>query len=127
MHLLHWLITHTWIDGQTAWPKRIIVFCLQPCRCVKTSIVCITLRHAAVLYAMLILIAVTGCVLCVQENSKIRELQSENIELRQSLSDHQSALEVIMTKYREQMANLARANQVELSLLQCSASRQEVL
>lgn len=60
-----------------------------------------------------------------QENSKIRELQSENLELRQSLSDHQSALEVIMTKYREQLANLARANEVERSLLQRSSTRQE--
>lgn len=60
-----------------------------------------------------------------QENSKIRELQSENLELRQSLSDHQSALEVIMTKYREQLANLTRANQVEHSLLQRSSRRQE--
>ena len=66
-------------------------------------------------------------VCCEQENSKIRELQSENLELRQSLSDHQSALEVIMTKYREQLANLARANQVEYSLLQRSATRQEVI
>jgi len=65
-------------------------------------------------------------VFCEQENSKIRELQSENIELRQSLSDHQSALEVIMSKYREQLANLARANQVEHSLLQRPTGRQEV-
>ena len=65
-------------------------------------------------------------VLCEQENRKIRELQSENLELRQLLSDHQSALEVIMTKYREQLGNLARANQVELSLLQRSTSQQEV-
>ena len=62
-----------------------------------------------------------------QENSKIRELQSENLELRQSLSDHQSALEVIMTKYREQLASLARANHVERTLLQRSATRPEVV
>jgi len=62
-----------------------------------------------------------------QENSKIRELHSENVELRQSLSDHRSALEVIMNKYREQLANLTRANQVERSLLQRSASRHEVM
>ena len=61
-----------------------------------------------------------------QENSKIRELQSENLELRQSLADHQSALEVIMTKYREQLANLTRANEVERSLLQRSATQHEV-
>lgn len=61
-----------------------------------------------------------------QENSKIRDLQSENMELRQSLSDHQSALEVIMTKYREQLANLSRANQVEQSLLQRTTTNHEV-
>ena len=38
-----------------------------------------------------------------QENSAIRSLQHENDELRQSLTDHQSALELIMTKYRHQM------------------------
>ncbi|CAK8675218.1 FGFR1 oncogene partner 2 homolog [Clavelina lepadiformis] len=38
-----------------------------------------------------------------QENCAIRSLQNENEELRQSLADHQNALELIMTKYRHQM------------------------
>nr|CAB3245934.1 FGFR1 oncogene partner 2 homolog [Phallusia mammillata] len=38
-----------------------------------------------------------------QENCAIRSLQNENDELRQSLTDHQNALELIMTKYRHQM------------------------
>uniref|UniRef100_F6XB46 FGFR1 oncogene partner 2 homolog n=2 Tax=Ciona intestinalis TaxID=7719 RepID=F6XB46_CIOIN len=43
-----------------------------------------------------------------QENCAIRSLQGENDELRQSLSDHQSALELIMTKYRHQMVQFTK-------------------
>ncbi|XP_075715916.1 FGFR1 oncogene partner 2 [Rhinoderma darwinii] len=45
-----------------------------------------------------------------QENRQIRELQQENKELRTSLEEHQSALELIMTKYREQMFRLLIAS-----------------
>lgn len=41
-----------------------------------------------------------------QENRQIRDLQQENRELRTSLEEHQSALELIMTKYREQVFRL---------------------
>uniref|UniRef100_H2YNP6 FGFR1 oncogene partner 2 homolog n=1 Tax=Ciona savignyi TaxID=51511 RepID=H2YNP6_CIOSA len=41
-----------------------------------------------------------------QENCAIQSLQGENDELRQSLSDHQNALELIMTKYRHQIVHL---------------------
>ncbi|MBN3303694.1 FGOP2 protein, partial [Amia calva] len=41
-----------------------------------------------------------------QENRQIRELQQENKELRTSLEEHQSALELIMSKYREQVFRL---------------------
>ncbi|XP_075458951.1 FGFR1 oncogene partner 2 isoform X2 [Ascaphus truei] len=44
-----------------------------------------------------------------QENRQIRELQQENKELRTSLEEHQSALELIMSKYREQMFRLLMA------------------
>ncbi|XP_051976708.1 FGFR1 oncogene partner 2 homolog [Xyrauchen texanus] len=44
-----------------------------------------------------------------QENRQIRELQHENKELRTSLEEHQSALEVIMCKYREQVFRLLMA------------------
>ena len=55
-----------------------------------------------------------------QENSKIRELQQENKELRQSLDEHQSALELIMSKYRLQLDKLAKANSIERTLLEHS-------
>uniref|UniRef100_A0A3Q3WVA5 FGFR1 oncogene partner 2 n=1 Tax=Mola mola TaxID=94237 RepID=A0A3Q3WVA5_MOLML len=44
-----------------------------------------------------------------QENRQIRELQQEN-KLRTSLEEHQSALELIMTKYREQVFRLLMAS-----------------
>ncbi|XP_069822564.1 FGFR1 oncogene partner 2 [Dendropsophus ebraccatus] len=45
-----------------------------------------------------------------QENRQIRELQQENKELRTSLEEHQSAMELIMSKYREQMFRLLMAS-----------------
>uniref|UniRef100_UPI00359015E9 FGFR1 oncogene partner 2 isoform X1 n=1 Tax=Myxine glutinosa TaxID=7769 RepID=UPI00359015E9 len=48
-----------------------------------------------------------------QENRQIRELQQENKELLMSLDEHQSALELIMTKYREQMVSLLTSNKSE--------------
>ncbi|XP_040291591.1 FGFR1 oncogene partner 2 isoform X2 [Bufo bufo] len=45
-----------------------------------------------------------------QENRQIRELQQENKELRTSLAENQSALELIMSKYREQMFRLLMAS-----------------
>ncbi|XP_030632856.1 FGFR1 oncogene partner 2 homolog [Chanos chanos] len=45
-----------------------------------------------------------------QENRQIRELQQENKELRASLEEHQSALELIMSKYREQVFRLLMAS-----------------
>ncbi|CAH1773604.1 unnamed protein product [Owenia fusiformis] len=45
-----------------------------------------------------------------QENRQIRELQHENKELRLSLEEHQSALELVMSKYREQILKLVMAN-----------------
>lgn len=48
-----------------------------------------------------------------QENRHIRELQQENKELRLLLEEQQSALELIMSKYREQMVQLVLANKAE--------------
>ncbi|XP_067655786.1 FGFR1 oncogene partner 2 homolog [Haliotis asinina] len=48
-----------------------------------------------------------------QENRQIRELQHENRELQMSLEEHQSALELIMQKYREQIMQLIQSNRVE--------------
>ncbi|XP_021432703.2 FGFR1 oncogene partner 2 homolog isoform X1 [Oncorhynchus mykiss] len=44
------------------------------------------------------------------ENRQIRDLQQENKELRTSLEEHQSAIELIMTKYREQVFRLLMAS-----------------
>ncbi|XP_054656950.1 FGFR1 oncogene partner 2 homolog [Dunckerocampus dactyliophorus] len=44
-----------------------------------------------------------------QENRQIRDLQLENKELRTSLEEHQSALALIMTKYREQVFRMLMA------------------
>ncbi|XP_077565862.1 FGFR1 oncogene partner 2 homolog [Stigmatopora nigra] len=44
-----------------------------------------------------------------QENRQIRALQLENKELRTSLEEHQSALGLIMNKYKEQMFRLLMA------------------
>ncbi|XP_026092056.1 FGFR1 oncogene partner 2 homolog [Carassius auratus] len=45
-----------------------------------------------------------------QENRQIRELQQENKELQMSLEEHQSALALIMSKYREQVFRLLMAS-----------------
>jgi len=39
------------------------------------------------------------------EFSYIRQLQQDNSELRTLLEEHQAALEMIMTKYRQQVSN----------------------
>lgn len=44
---------------------------------------------------------------------KIRDLERENMELRQALEDHQYGLEFIMSKYRSQVFELIQLNKVE--------------
>lgn len=44
---------------------------------------------------------------------KIKELNRENIELRQALEDHQYGLEFIMSKYRSQVVELIKLNKIE--------------
>lgn len=39
-----------------------------------------------------------------EESTRIAELQQENIDLQTTLEDHQSALELIMSKYREHVS-----------------------
>ena len=51
-----------------------------------------------------------------QENRQIRELQQENRELRLALEEHQSALELIMKKYREQVNTLITTKRWESAL-----------
>ncbi|XP_046688824.1 FGFR1 oncogene partner 2 homolog [Homalodisca vitripennis] len=45
-----------------------------------------------------------------QENRHLRELQQENRELRAALEEHQNALELIMSKYRQQMTQLVNTS-----------------
>ena len=44
-----------------------------------------------------------------QENRHIRTLQQENKELRAALEEHQNALELIMSKYRQHVTRLVNA------------------
>jgi hypothetical protein len=51
-----------------------------------------------------------------KENKVIKLLQQENEDLKESLEEHQSVLEIIMSKYRQQMLQLIRLKkQQELS------------
>lgn len=52
-----------------------------------------------------------------QENRHIRELQQENRELRGALEEHQSAMELIMSKYREHVVSLLRANKIDRTVV----------
>ncbi|PSN42827.1 FGFR1 oncogene partner 2 [Blattella germanica] len=48
-----------------------------------------------------------------QENRHLRELQQENRELRAALEEHQNALELIMSKYRQQVTKLVSSTVME--------------
>lgn len=50
-----------------------------------------------------------------QENRHLRKLQQENRELRAALEEHQNALELIMSKYRQQADTLIRQNKMDVS------------
>ena len=52
-----------------------------------------------------------------QETRHLREIQAENKALRNALEDHQNALELIMSKYRQQTASLIRKNKTDISAL----------
>lgn len=59
-----------------------------------------------------------------QENRHIRELQQENRELVAALQEHQSALELIMAKYREHVIRLETTDQTEGRLAAAVAAPQ---
>lgn len=44
---------------------------------------------------------------------KVKNLEKENMELRQALEDHQYGLEFIMSKYRSQVFELIQLNRAE--------------
>ncbi|XP_077968578.1 FGFR1 oncogene partner 2 homolog [Styela clava] len=50
-----------------------------------------------------------------QENNAIRSLQHEFDELRQSLTNHQNALKLIMTKYRQQMMKFTKHQNTQIT------------
>lgn len=49
----------------------------------------------------------------LKDNQRIKDLERQNIELRQALEDHQYGLEFIMSKYRSQVVELIRLNKIE--------------
>ena len=53
-----------------------------------------------------------------QENRQIRELQQEKQELQMTLEEHQSALQLIMHKYRQHTVHLLHANRLDSTLAQ---------
>ncbi|KFM78623.1 FGFR1 oncogene partner 2-like protein, partial [Stegodyphus mimosarum] len=59
-----------------------------------------------------------------QENRHIRELQQENRELRAMLEEHQSALELIMNKYRQQIKRIAETAMAEQAWVQRDSSQE---
>jgi len=62
------------------------------------------------------------------EDQQIRRLQIENRDLRMLIDEHESALDVIMTKYREQTGSIAAAQRSnEAGSLQCTASLDQAL
>lgn len=49
----------------------------------------------------------------LKDTQRIKDLERQNIELRQALEDHQYGLEFIMSKYRSQIVELIRLNKME--------------
>lgn len=52
-----------------------------------------------------------------QENRHIRALQHENKELRAALEEHQNALELIMSKYRQHVTRLINSTRIDKNLV----------
>ncbi|TRY74004.1 hypothetical protein TCAL_10588 [Tigriopus californicus] len=52
-----------------------------------------------------------------QENRHIRQLQHENKELRATLEEHQNAIELIMSKYRQQMNILVHSTKLDKNVI----------
>lgn len=52
-----------------------------------------------------------------QESKQIRDLKTENLELKACLDEHQTALEIIMNKYRDQMRQFMMTKSLEDNIL----------
>lgn len=50
-----------------------------------------------------------------RENRHLHKIHAENKELRNALEDHQHALELIMSKYRQQVASLMRLSKTDFT------------
>lgn len=50
-----------------------------------------------------------------KENKVLRALQMENAELRAALEDHQNAIELIMSKYRQQVTKLMHGRSSDIA------------
>ena len=53
-----------------------------------------------------------------QENRQIRQLKQEKEELQMALEEHQSALQLIMHKYRSHTVHLLHANRIDANIAQ---------
>eukprot|EP00095_Tigriopus_kingsejongensis_P005274 maker-scaffold464_size163657-snap-gene-0.35 protein:Tk05274 transcript:maker-scaffold464_size163657-snap-gene-0.35-mRNA-1 annotation:"myb-like protein x-like" len=58
-----------------------------------------------------------------QENRHIRQLQQENKELRAALEEHQNAIELIMSKYRQHVNLLVHTTQIDRHLVNREKTR----
>jgi len=63
----------------------------------------------------------------VQESGEISQLQQENAELRQALDDHQSAIELIMSRYRSRVSRLVAANRHQRAQFNTPENHSQVL
>lgn len=52
-----------------------------------------------------------------QESKQIRDLKTENLELKACLDEHQTALDIIMNKYREHMRQFMMTKKLEDNIL----------
>uniref|UniRef100_A0A0A9XYV0 FGFR1 oncogene partner 2 n=1 Tax=Lygus hesperus TaxID=30085 RepID=A0A0A9XYV0_LYGHE len=62
-----------------------------------------------------------------QENRHLRDLQQENRELKAALEEQQNALELIMTKYRQQMTKLVNNSKLDLPKLYSQRYHEKIL
>lgn len=61
-----------------------------------------------------------------QENRQIKDLQRQNVELVASLEEHQSTLQMVMSKYRQQVLELTKNREVEHACAQQLNSTQDM-
>jgi len=62
----------------------------------------------------------------VKESSEISQLQQENAQLRQSLDDHHSAIELIMSRYRSSVSRLVAANRRQRAQYEAPSDHSQV-